>query len=271
MISRGIEIAANGMKSLIDFQDTIAHNLANVNTTGYKKESLSFRSVYNAMVSEPEKLNDYKYRTGRDVGRVSMGSESNKLVHEFIQGALVKTGLPLDLAIEGDGLFKVQNSKGEIAYTRNGSFTIDSRHRLINHEGELVLDVEDKPIVLNIRALGVSTANELTVNEDGQIGIAKAEGSRLLQKIAIYDFSNKEDMLALGHAKYYPKDLEMNPVLKAEKFTLQQGYLEASNSNVVNEMINSINVSRNYETLSKFVKEKASHITAAINIGRLRQ
>ncbi len=270
MISRGIEIAANGMKSLMDFQDSIANNLANVNTTGYKKESLSFRSVYNAMLSEPEKLNDYKYRNGRDIGRISMGSESNKLTHEFIQGGLQKTDQPLDLAIQGDGFFKLQDRDGQISYTRNGTLAINSKHQLINQEGELVLDVENKPIILNIRQLGISTASELTINEDGQISIVKDENVRVLQKIGIYDFSNKEDMTSLGKSKYYPKDISTNPEIVSQKFSVQQGYTEMSNSNVVNEMINTIKVSRNYETLSKFVKEKSQHISTAINVGRLR-
>lgn len=270
MISRGIEIAAKGMQSLIDAQDVIAHNLANVNTTGYKKESLSFKSVYNAMVSEPQQNNDYRYRTGRDVGRISMGSESNKLVHEFSQGTLSRTGVPLDFALQGDGFFKVQSANGDVAYTRNGSFLINSQNLLVDQEGNHVLDDQNRPITLNLRQLGVTTAGDLTVTENGQISVVEKETTQILQKLGVYDFSNKEDMNALGNAKYAPKDTTMNPELVAEKFSVQQGSLELSNSNVVNEMINSINVTRNYETLSKLVKEKAGQISTAINIGRLR-
>lgn len=270
MISRGMEIAAKGMQSLIESQDVIAHNLANVNTTGYKKEALTFKSVYNAMVSEPEVLNDYRYRHGRDVGRLSMGSESVKLTHEFIQGTVSRTNMPLDLAIEGDGFFKIQSKSGDIAYTRNGSFVIDSQNYLIDQEGNFVLDQDSQPIKLDIKALGINTAKDLTIRNDGQISIIREQGSQLLQKIGVYDFSNKEDMLALGKAKYIPKDTKLNPELVSEKFVIEQGALELSNSNVVNEMINSINVSRNYETLSKFIKEKSSHISAAINVGRLK-
>lgn len=271
MISRGIEIAAKGMQSLIDYQDVIAHNLSNVNTTGYKKESLSFKSVYNSLVSEPENNGDYKYRTGRDVGYLSMGSESNKLVHEFSQGTLSRTGAPLDLAIQGDGFFKVQNpNTGDVAYTRNGSFMINSQNYLVDGEGNRVLDNQNRPVQLNLRALGINTASDLTIDEEGQISIIREETNQRLQKLGVWDFSNKEDMKALGSAKYVPKDMTMNPELAAEKFNVQQGALELSNSNVVNEMINSINVSRNYETLSNFVKEKSTQISTAINIGRLK-
>ena len=272
MISRGMEIAAKGMMSLIDAQDVLAHNLANVNTTGYKKEALTFKSVYNAMLSESQTPSDYKYRNSEDIGRISMGSQTHKLVHEFLQGTITKTGVPLDLAIQGDGFFKVQDRDGNIAYTRNGTFMINSQNLLVDSEGCYVLDVENRPIQLNIRALGITTPKDLTINEDGLISIVRdgGNGNTNLQRIGVWDFSNKEDMISLGKAKYIPKDTELNPELPSEKFVIEQGALELSNTNVVNEMINSINVSRNYETLSKFIKEKASHISAAINVGRLR-
>lgn len=270
MISRGIEIAAKGMQSLIDFQDVVAHNLANVNTTGYKKEALTFKSVYNAVVTEPDRQNDYKYRTSRDVGMLSMGSDTHKLVHEFSQGTLSRTGSPLDVAIEGDGFFKVQNAQGDIAYTRNGNFMINSQNYLVDAEGSRVLDNESRPIQLNLRALGIAESKDLTINENGQICIVGMENTRNLQRIGVFDFSNKEDMRALGGSKYVPKDTTLNPELASEKFSVQQGALELSNANVVTEMINSINVSRNYETLSKLVKEKSTQISTAINVGRLK-
>lgn len=272
MISRGMDIAAKGMMSLIDAQDVLAHNLANVNTTGYKKEALTFKSVYNAMLSESQTPNDYKYRNAEDIGRISMGSDTHKLVHEFMQGTITKTGVPLDLAIQGDGFFKVRDMEGNISYTRNGSFMINSQNLLVDSEGSYVLDNQNQPIQLNIRALGITTPKDLTITQDGQISIVREEGNgnTMLQRIGLWDFSNKEDMVSLGKAKYIPKDIEMNPELPAEKFVIEQGALELSNTNVVNEMINSINVSRNYETLSKFIKEKASHLSAAINIGRLK-
>lgn len=270
MISRGIEIAAKGMQSLIEQQDAIAHNLANVNTTGYKKEAITFKSVYNSIVSEPENQSDYKYRTSRDVGTISMGSQSHKLIHEFSQGAISRTGSALDMAIQGDGFFKVQSPAGDVSYTRNGNFVLNSQNFLTDTEGNHVLDNQNRPIQLNIRALGINSNSDLTINENGQICIVGRENTRNLQTVGVWDFSNKEDMRALGGAKYIPKNTDMNPELKAEKFSVQQGSLEMSNSNVVSEMINSINVSRNYETLSKLVKEKSSHISTAINIGILK-
>ena len=223
MISRGIEIAAKGMMSLIDFQDSIANNIANVNTAGYKREGLSFRNVYNALIEEPVERNNPKNQDGRLVGEISMGSVTNKLVHEFSQGVLSRTENPLDLGIEGDGFFKLRMPDGSYTYTRNGAFCINSQNLLTDMQGNLVMDDQNQPIRLNL--------TELNVNS--------------------------------------PKDIATNPELRSQKFTVQQGAIELSNASIINEMINSINVSRNYETLSTLVREKSSQLSQAISLGRL--
>ena len=270
MISRGLQIAANGMLGLIENQDAIAHNLANVNTAGYKKEALIFKNVYNSVISEPQNRTDVKYRHNEDIGMLSMGSQSHKLVHEFLQGTLSRTDRPLDVAIQGDGFFKVRGADGSYAYTRNGNFVINSQNLLADNDGNLVMDKENRPIQLNIRALGISTPKEITINSGGQLCVVREQGTTVLQSIGVWDFSNKEDMKSLGSARYYPKDMTTNPELAAEKYTIEQGAVELSNTNVVNEMINTISTTRNYETLSKFVKEKSSLMQTAINIGRLK-
>ncbi len=271
MISRGIDIAAKGMMSLLDFQDSIANNLANVNTSGYKREGLSFRNVYNAVMEEPAHHNNPKMKDRTLVGEISMGSATHKLVHEFSQGTLSRTGAPLDLAIEGDGFFKVRSRQGEIAYTRNGSFMINSENLLVDEQGNYVLDRLNNPIRINLTELGINSQRDLTVNEEGTFVATKNETSTALQTIGIWDFGNKEDMMALGTSRYAPKDPATNPELVAERYSVQQGALELSNSNVISEMINSINVSRNYETLSQLVREESSQLSTAINIGRLNQ
>ena len=269
MISRGIDIAAKGMMSLIDFQDSIANNIANVNTVGFKKEGLSFRNVYNALIEEPIERNNPKNNEGRLVGEISMGVATHKLVHEFTQGTLSRTDNPLDLGIEGDGFFKLQAADGSITYTRNGSFCINSANMLTDMQGNQVLDENNRPIRLNMTELNLKSDKDLTVNEDGTIVANRRENAQALQKIGIFDFANKDEMMSVGNSMYIPKDITTNPELKAQKFSVQQGTIELSNANIINEMINSIKVSRNYETLSSFMKEKSNHLSQAINLGRL--
>lgn len=269
MISRGIDIAAKGMMGLIDLQDSTANNIANVNTAGYKKEGLSFRNVYNALVEEPVERNNPKNQDGRLVGEISMGSEAHKLVHEFTQGTLSRTDNPLDVGIEGDGFFKLRAADGTVTYTRNGSFCINSANILTDMQGNQVLDDQNNIIRINLRELNIASEKNLTINEDGTIVANRNENSQALQKIGIFDFVNKDEMMAVGTSMYIPKDITTNPEVRAQKFSLQQGTIELSNASIINEMINSIKVSRNYETLSNFVKEKSNQLSQAINLGRL--
>lgn len=271
MISRGIDIAAKGMMSLIDLQDSTANNIANVNTAGYKKEGLSFRNVYNALIEEPLERNNPKNHDGRLVGEISMGSVTHKLVHEFTQGTLSRTDNPLDLGIEGDGFFKLRTPDGSITYTRNGSFCINSANFLTDMQGNQVLDETNQPIRINLTELNLASEKSLTINEDGTIVANRKENAQALQKIGIFDFANKDDMMSVGTSMFIPKDPTTNPELRAQKFSIQQGAIELSNANIINEMINSIKVSRNYETLSTFMKEKSGQLSQAINLGRVTQ
>ena len=121
MIVRSFESAANGMLALMDMNDNTANNLANVNTIGYKKGSLRFKDVVQSAVYSQEgsiirNMNENNY-----LGSLSVGSQSMQYTHDFSQGALTKTSNPYDVAIEGDGFFKIQDIDGNISYTRNGS------------------------------------------------------------------------------------------------------------------------------------------------------
>ena len=272
MISRGIDIAAKGMMSLIDFQDSVANNIANVNTAGYKKEGLSFRNVYNALIEEPVERNNPKNHDGRLVGEISMGSVTNKLVHEFSQGTLSRTDNPLDLGIEGDGFFKLRAPDGSIMYTRNGSFVVDRGYWLKTKEGEYVLDVDNRRIRMIPEDFDPELFRdriETIIGESGNIEINSYNQKIPLQTIGVFDFSNKEDLFEIGDAKFIPMDPENNPELRSEKFTVQQGMLELSNSNVIKEMINTIATSRNYESLTKVVTTNSDMLATAVAVGRI--
>lgn len=268
MITPGMYSAAKGMLGYIEQNDVIANNIANVNTTGFKKSSLIFKNIYNNMVEQADRTGNPKYRQSDVIGEISVGAEVQQLVHEFTQGNLLKTDNPLDLAIHGDGFFKVQTASGDIAYTRNGSFMINSRNQLVNEEGDLVLDVLDKPVIINLNELQIRSYSDINVMANGQIEINHEGNKQLLQTIAIKDFQDKEFIQWNGHSKFIPQDLVYNPEMKAEKFSIQQGTIETSNTNLVNEMIGMINVSRGYETLSKFMKEQSTLLSTAINVGK---
>lgn len=267
MILRGLATAANGMQALINQNDSTANNVANVNTVGFKKQALAFQNVYNMnIVQEDPKTEEFS-----SIGELSAGSQVQKLTYDFTQGALTKTENVFDVAIQGDGFFKVQSSDGSVSYTRNGSFTMNNNGNLVTKDGELVLDDRSRPIKINTNDVVMHSNKDIIINEDGKIEINNGTDRIQMQAIGVFDFSNKEDMMNVGGSKFRPiGNPNMNPELKAEKFTIEQGSLEMSNANVVNEMIKTISTSRNYESLSKVVKTSADTLTSAMQVGKIQ-
>lgn len=272
MIVRSFESAANGMLALMDMNDNTANNLSNVNTIGYKKGSLRFKDVMQSAVYSQEG-SILRNDTSRYLGTLSCGSESLRYVHDFTQGALTKTGNTYDLAIEGDGFFKIRDVDGKESYTRNGSFTVNSDDYLVTKQGEYVLDINNRRIRMIPEDFDpelIRDKMEIIIGESGNIEMNSYTQKLPMQTIGIWDFSDKDDLFELGDTKFVPKDPANNPELRAEKFVVQQGMLELSNSNVIREMINTINTTRNYESLAKLVSTNSDMLTTAVSVGRIR-
>ena len=273
MIVRGLESAAKGMIALMDMNDRIANNLANVNTVGFKKGELRFKDVMESAVYS-QQGSILRNDTSRYLGTLSVGSESMEYIHDFSQGALNKTGNTYDVAIEGDGFFKIRDIDGKVSYTRNGSFIVNSDEYLVTKQGEYVLDVNNQRIRMIPEDWDPELMRdkmEIVISEQGNIEMNSYTQKVPMQTIGIFDFANKEDLFEIGDTKFIPMDKENNPELRAEKFTVQQGMLELSNSNVIKEMINSIQTTRNYESLTKVVSTNNDLLRTAVSVGRIGQ
>ncbi len=274
MIVRSFESAANGMNALMDMNDNIANNLANVNTVGYKKGSLRFKDVMQSAVYSQQGSIIRNTNENNYLGSLSVGSASMQYTHDFSQGALTKTSNPYDVAIEGDGFFKVQDADGNISYTRNGSFVVDNGYWLKTKQGEYVLDVDNRRIRMLPYDMEDETAfrdrKDIVIAENGNIEINSYNQKVPLQTIGVWDFADKDDLFEIGDAKFVPRDEINNPELRSEKYSIQQGMLELSNSNVIREMINSINTTRNYESLIKVVTTNSDMLQTAVSVGRIR-
>ena len=271
MIVRSLESAANGMLALMDMHDNIANNLANVNTIGYKKGSLRFKDVMESAVYS-QKDSIIRNDSNRYLGDLSLGAQSLDYTHDFTQGALEKTNNPYDVAIEGDGFFKIQDIEGKIYYTRDGSFLVNDEQYLVTKQGEYVLDVNNRRIRMIPEDFDPELFRdriETIIGESGNIDINSYNQKIPLQTIGVFDFSDKENLFEVGDAKFIPLNIEENPELRSEKFTVQQGMLELSNSNVIREMINTIATSRNYESLTKVVSTNSDVLATAVSVGRI--
>ena len=251
MSSKGIFSAVSGAMAQSSRLDTIANNLANVNTTGFKKDRQVF-SEYLSAVEKPDDLGGiprnvasiesfYDQRGGDNAYVNPMGSYTN-----FEQGGLKPTGSPLDVAIDGKGFFEVLTPQG-VRWTRNGSMQIDNAGRLVTREGFPILkegagDPEQ-------RFLNVNSRN-LTISQNGEL----YENGAVTGRLSVVDFKNPDELQKIGNSLYGLKANAAGlPEAKADAH-VAQGFTETSNVNVVEEMTDMITANRVFEAAQQAIK-----------------
>jgi flagellar basal-body rod protein FlgG len=245
---RSLHIAATGMAAQEAQLDAISNNLANVNTVGYKKVRADFQDLlYQTLRAAGSQSNGSLLSpTGLQVGSGARIASSTRL---FTQGALAQTGNPLDLAIEGNGFFVVQQSDGTPAYTRAGTFKTDAQGRIVNAEG---LPLEP-PITIPADATSVSIGSDGTVSATMKGQTAPAQ----LGQIQIAMFVNPAGLSSSGHNLLLHTASSGDPQTGVPgsdgRGTVLQGTTENANVEVVEEMIGLIAAQRNYEINSKVV------------------
>lgn len=254
---KGIETAANGMMGILTWNDVIANNLANVNTSGFKSSMLAFKNVQDlAETQKSPYTNESTY-----VGTVSAGGVVDSTILDMKQGAIKVTGNPLDLAISGKGFFTVQTPEG-VAYTRNGNFIKNSNGLITTLEGYPLLG-EKGPISID---LPDKTVKDINITSDGNVYVGKNQ----IDKINMVEFNKPEALQVLDNSLY--KAVNGDNPKQATNFQITQGALEQSNANVVTCMIDSINGSRTYETLAKIVESTNKTLSKSVNeVGRIKK
>ena len=243
---RGLYTAAAGMNAQQNNIDVTSNNIANVNTTAFKKDRAEFADLmyqslnYTANATSSSTNNP----TGMDVG---LGVRVSGVQKSFIQGSLKQTGNDLDLAIQGKGFFEIETPTGESTYTRNGSFKRDSEGALVTAQGYKLIP----EIVIPNTLTNISIANDGTVSamnpEDGTIST--------LGQITLVDFINPAGLAPKGNGLYSSTSTSGDPitgVAGTQAFgSMQQGMLESSNVQLVNAMVDLITAQRAYEANSK--------------------
>ncbi len=283
MISRGIATTAKGMQAMLDFEDVTAHNLANVTTDGFKRSHITFQDIMESNVQSKNAQGRYK-----DVGTLSIGSRADRTYIDFSQAGLAESGNKLDVAFQGDGFFKVrlrdvpdnvQYDEKHYYYQRTGKFALDDDNYLINREGDYIMDTQNRRIRItrdpdteDITEMNrTDLTQDLIISENGQIELNSGDFRSTLQKIQICDFLDKTKISTIGQGKYLPiYGQDAGLYTKQDgTYSLQQGMNEMSNSSTIVEMINSINVSRGYESLSNILKSQSESIQQLINVGNI--
>lgn len=208
--------------------DVVAHNVANMNTTAYKKENVVFRQF----------LMDAPNAAATVGGKISYMLDYGVL-RNVEEGSIVRTGNPLDLYIDGKGYLAVQTDQGDTAYTRNGRMEINAEGFLTTYAGDLVLSDAGAPIQIEAEATLIG------INETGVITGPEGEIARL----GLYSFDQEEELKRRGNSLY---DTIQNPVQDPDNPVLVKQYsIEASNVNPVEELVQMTRVLRQYQSAQK--------------------
>ena len=240
-------VAKTGLDAQQTRMNVISNNLANVNTTGFKRDRAVFEDMLYQNVKQAGGQTDANSQapTGLMLGTGVRIVATEKL---HSQGNMVTTQNPLDLAISGDGYFQIAKGDGSLAYTRDGGFKISATGQLVTSSGALLQPAITIP----------NTASSVTGGRDGTVSIELAAGgAQVLGQIQIARFVNPSGLQSLGQNLMKDTPASGAPQVLAPGVagagSLMQGTLEASNVNVVEEMVNMIETQRAYEINSKAI------------------
>ena len=258
---RALHIAATGMDAQERKMDVTSHNLANVNTTGFKKGRAEFQDLLYQTVKAPGAATGQGTESPNGI-QVGLGTRHVSTRRDFSQGTLTNTGHSFDLAIEGEGFFQVTQPSGEVAYTRAGNFTTDNQGRLVTPDGyplepQVVLppDTVNMTVAAN-GTVSVLQAGQLQSTELGQIQLAR--------------FTNPGGLRALGRNLVQQTNASGQAVVGNPGDTgigkLSQGFIETSNVNVVEEMVSLIVGQRSYEANSKVISASDEMLRSATQL-----
>lgn len=245
---RALWTASTGMEAQQLEIDNIANNLANTNTTGYKESRVNFEDLFYQTIKSPGAYSsEYtQVPTGIQIG---LGTKVSSIEKEFTQGDLQQTSNPLDVAISGQGFFQIQMPNGEAAYTRDGTFQTNSQGQLVDANGYQLVP----PITIPPNATSVTISQNGTVSAvvSGQTSPAQ------IGTITLANFINPAGLNSIGHNLYLQTSASGVPQIGTPGQngvgTIQQGFLEMSNVNLVGQMVSMITAQNAYTIDSKAI------------------
>lgn len=255
--------AATGMDAQQVNIDVISNNLSNVNTTGYKKSRINFQDLMYQRLNRPGTPNAQgaQIPVGVEIGHGSKVSATQKI---FSKGSVQNTGNSLDILIEGDGFLQVLRPDGTMAYTRDGSMKQDSTGRVVTSDG----------YPLQPEIFIPQDATEISITSDGTVAvqIAGTNEPQQLGQIQLARFSNPAGLNSVGRNLFEGTvasgEAMVNNPGAAGYGTIVQGFLEMSNVQVVEEMVNMIAAQRAYEVNSKAIQASDEMLKTASQLRR---
>jgi len=256
---RALYTAATGMKAQQLFLDNVSNNLANINTTGFKRSQVNFQDLLydKKYIAGSESAQGFEIPSGIQLGGGVRPISTSKV---FSQGNQQSTGRPLDLSIEGNGFFQISRPDGTIAYTRDGAFELNSKGEIVTAEG--------LPLTPSVT---IQNAKEISIGRDGTVFIKDSNG--IIQnagQIMLANFSNPAGLESLGRNMYAETIASGSPIVSVPG---QQGTgevyqfaLENSNVETVTELVNLITAQRAYEINSRAIKASDEMLSTINNL-----
>ncbi|NLV37326.1 MAG: flagellar basal-body rod protein FlgG [Clostridiaceae bacterium] len=264
---RALWTAASGMQAQQMNVDVIANNLANVNTTAFKKDRIEFKDLLYETMRRGYVMED----GGRPVNlQVGHGTTAVATLKDFATGNPEETGNPLDFFIDGDAFFMVQGPTGEVNYTRDGSFKLsitEMGNMLTTSEGYAVLDEMEAPIYIDV------DLSRLMVSQNGELSYLDEDGISVPtgQIIGLSYFENRAGLESIGRNLYQETQASGFPIMAmdSEQVSLiNQNFIESSNVKTVEEMVKLIIAQRAYELNSKAIQTSDDMLNIANNLKR---
>jgi flagellar basal-body rod protein FlgG len=260
---RALYTAASGMEAQQLNIDTIAHNLANVNTSGFKQRRTQFQDLLYQDIRSAGTSNTAS--TDIPVGlQVGLGTKPVASAMIFTQGDFSATNSPIDMVIEGQGFFQIRMTNGQLAYTRNGNFHMNNEGALVTSDGDLL----DPQITIP------QDQTSITIGKDGTVSVVQAGQTQPQQvgNIEIVLFQNPAGLQAMGKNLFVETQASGDPITGTPGEnglgTILPGFLEQSNVSVVEEMVNMIVSQRAYEANSKVIRTADEMLSQANNVVR---
>lgn len=263
---RAMWTAASGMKNLQLSIDTISNNLANVNTNSYKKQRMEFKDLLYERLSYRDNSDKLGVPVNLEVGH---GVKSAAITRSFGVGSFQATNNPLDVAIEGDGFFVIQDAKGEELLSKDGAFKLgmtEEGRRLVTSEGYLIQG-EDGPIPFE------GEISEIKIEQNGTVKVRRpGDDANLFEtvgKLKMKQVPNPAGLQSVG-SNFYKVTGASGDAFEpeSERNRIMQNYLERSNVQVVDEMVNLITAQRAYEINSKAIQTADQMLEVANSLKR---
>ncbi|MBL7669326.1 MAG: flagellar basal-body rod protein FlgG [Bdellovibrionaceae bacterium] len=256
---KSLNTAATGMAAQQSNMDVIANNIANVSTAGFKKSRAEFEDLLYHTVKEPGTATGANSVSPNGV-QTGLGVRTASIQKDFASGSAQITKNPLDMHIEGNGFFQVLTPEGQLLYTRDGAFKKDPSGRMVDKNGNILQpEVTIPPGVVGI-----------DISPTGQVSVLQGltEPPQVIGQIDLANFVNPAGLRSLGRNTFSPSPASGNPIVARPGQNgigqISQGQIEASNVNIVDEMVNMITAQRAYETNSKVI-QTSDQMMQAIN------